>query len=194
MIEFKSIEEPELIEIHKRQNGECDYELADLLDADPPWAPMTLEQVKEAISKNQKKDRTSVFSIWADNSFVGIGAWSSNWDTWGPWNYIFIWPEHRRKGYGAHAARILIDRSFSDSPAHALDTGAPEWNLPAIGFIKSLGFKDAGRMRSSGMKDGKYYDDIIFDMLKSEYQGRSSVSDKPLENSSASKKSLEVSQ
>ena len=82
-----------------------------------------------------------------------------------------IWPEHRRKGYGTKAAKKLLDRSFLDNPAHALDTGAPEWNSAAILFLKHLGFKDAGRMRLSGMKDGKYYDDIIFDILKSEYSG-----------------------
>lgn len=176
MIEFKSIEEPELVEIYKRQNRKCNYDLAALLDNDPPWVPMTLEQVKEAISKNQKKDRTSVFSIWADNIFVGIGAWSSNWDTWGPWAYIVIWPEHRRKGYGTEAAMKLLARSFLDSPAHAIDTGTAEWNIPAIGFIKSLGFKEAGRMRISGMKDGKYYDGLIFDILKTEYLEGSSTS------------------
>ena len=171
MIEFKSIEEPELVEIYKRQNKKCNYELSEVLDNEPAWAPMTLEQVKEAISKNQKKDRTSIFSIWADNIFVGIGAWSSNWDTWGPWNHVLIWPEHRRKGYGTATAKILLARSFSDSPAHAIDTGTAEWNTAAMAFIKHLGFKDAGRMRLSGMKDGKYYDDIIFDILKSEYSG-----------------------
>ena len=171
MIEFKSIEEPEIIEIHKHQNGKCNYELSNVLDNEPAWTPMTLEQVKEAISKNQKKDRTSMFSIWADNVFVGMGAWSSNWDTWGPWNYVIIWPEHRRKGHGTEAAKKLLSRSFSDSPAHALDTGTAEWNSPAIAFIKSLGFKEAGKFRLSNIKDGKYYDDLIFDILKTEYFG-----------------------
>ena len=175
MIEFKSIEEPELVEIHKRQNGDCNHELSDLFDNEPAWAPMALEQVKETISKNQKKDRTSMFSIIADDIFVGIGAWSSNWDTWGPWNYVIIWPEHRRKGYGTEAAKMLLARSFNENPAHALDTGTAEWNSPAIAFIKSLGFKEAGRMRISGMKDGKYYDDLIFDILKTEYLECSSI-------------------
>ena len=132
---------------------------------------MTLEQIKEKISEGQKKSRTSMFSIYHDNVLVGVGAWSSNWDTWGPWNHIIIWPEHRRKGYGTKAAKMLLDRSFSDNPAHVLDTGAAEWNKSAIAFIKSLGFKEAGRIRLSNIKDGKYYDDLIFDLLKSEYQG-----------------------
>jgi len=180
MIEFKSIEEPELIEIHKRQNGNCNYDLSDLFDNEPAWAPMTLEKVKEKIVENQKKPRTSMFSIWADKNFIGIGAWSSNWDTYGPWNYVLIWPEHRRKGYGTEAAKILLDKSFSENPAHALDAGSSDWNEARISFIKSLGFKEAGRMRMSGIKDGKYYDDLIFDLLKSEYQENSST----FENSS----------
>ena len=169
MIEFKSIEEPELVEIHKRQNGDCNNDLSDLLDNDTAWMPMTLEQVKEKISENQKKPRTSVFSIWHNDVYVGIGAWSSNWDTWGPWNHVLIWPEHRRKGYGTEAARKLLAKSFNENPAHAIDTGTAEWNTAAIAFIKHLGFKEAGKFRLSNIKDGKYYDDLIFDMLKSEY-------------------------
>ena len=169
MLEFKSIEEPEIIEIHKRQNGNCAYDLTDLLDNHTAWAPMTLEAVKEKIAESQKKDRTTVFSIWHDDVFVGVGAWSSKWDTWGPWNFVLIWPEHRRKGYGTEAAKMLMARSFKDNPAHALDTGAPEWDTGTIAFIKKLGFKEAGRIRLSNIKDGKYYDELMFDMLKTEY-------------------------
>ena len=169
MLEFRSIEEEQMIEIQKLQNAGCTRELNDFFDIAPSWAPVTLEKVKELINANLKKDRTTMFSIWEGDLFIGMGAWSSSWDPRGPWNYVIIWPEHRRKGHGTRAAEILLSRSFNESPAHAIDTGVAEWNEAGIGFLRSIGFKEAGRIRMSGILNGQYHDTIMFDMLKSEY-------------------------
>ena len=172
MIEFRSIGEAEIEEIHRLQNVECNYELGTLFDNVPSWAPMTLEKVKESISETQKKDRSTMFAIWVGDEFVGVGAWSSKWDPMGPWNHVVIWPQHRRKGYGKEAAENLLAKTFLDSPAHAIDTGIEEWNKAGIGFIKCLGFTEAGRKRMAGIREGTYYDELMFDMLKSEYLAR----------------------
>ena len=96
-VEFRSLEEPEIIEIHKRQNAESTYELSDLLDFSPPWGPMTLDQVKEKLAEERKRPRTALFSLWSKENFIGIATWSSAWDTWCPRIEIIIWHEHRKK-------------------------------------------------------------------------------------------------
>ena len=142
-----------------------------MIDFEPHWAPISLEELKEKLKEIQKKPRTSIFSIWTkqNNEYVGIAKWSASWDTWCPDVTVIIWPEFRRKGYGTEAARKLLDISFLQSPGHTVVTAAQDWNIPSQNFIKSLGFKNCGNMRRIGMKDGEYYDLIFFDILKNEY-------------------------
>ena len=171
LITFRSLDEPEIENIHKRQNEDCTYEIASIFDFSPPWAPVTLEQLKEKIAEDRKRPRTAHLSLWSENNdFLGLAIWMASWDTWCPRMEIFIFPEHRRKGYGTEVARLLTDMSFHQNPGHMISTGVEEWNAAALEFIKSLGFKDAGRMRRTGIKDGEYYDTLRFDILKSEYE------------------------
>ena len=171
MIIFKPLEEPEILEIKNQQNLDCAFEISEIVDFEPPWAPISLEELKEKLKEIQKKPRTSLFSIWTEqnNEFVGIAKWSASWDTWCPDVTVIIWSEFRRKGYGTEAARKLLDISFLQSPGHTVVTAAQDWNIPSQNFIKSLGFKNCGSMRRIGMKDGEYYDLIFFDILKNEY-------------------------
>lgn len=171
MITFKSLEEPEIIEMKERQNTDCAFEISELVDFDPFWAPISLEQLKEKLKEKQKRPRTGIFSIWTEkaNQFIGVAQWSASWDTWCPDAGVIIWPEYRRKGYGTEVAEKLLDICFIQNPGHGIVTGAPEWNDASLNFIKSLGFKDCGRMRRLGMKDNEYYDLIFFDLLKNEY-------------------------
>ena len=44
-MEFRSLEEPQIEEIHRRQNSDCTHELSDMLDNEPAWAPMSLQKI-----------------------------------------------------------------------------------------------------------------------------------------------------
>ena len=168
---FKALEDSDIEEIHKHQNTDCTEELSELFDNKPIWSPLTLSQIKEKLAEEQKKPHTTVFSIYAGEKCLGLGEWSANWDTWSPYAWVILWPEHRRKGYGTQAARTLLDKSFLHNPGHVASASAAEWNTPAKSFIKSLGFNETGRMRRIGMIDGHYFDILCFDLLKSEYLG-----------------------
>jgi len=178
MITFKPLEESEIIRIKEHQNSDCAFDISEMIDFEPHWAPISLEELKEKLKEKQKKPRTSIFSIWTkqNDEYVGIAQWSASWDTWCPDVGVIIWPEFRRKGYGTEAARKLLDISFLQSPGHTVVSAAQDWNIPSQNFIKSLGFKDSGKMRRIGMKDGKYYDLIFFDILKNEYLSHNEVS------------------
>ncbi|MFX1252116.1 MAG: GNAT family N-acetyltransferase [Promethearchaeota archaeon] len=45
----------------------------------------------------------------------------------------------------------------------------PSWNEWLIEIVKKFGMKPAGRLRRTGMREGCYYDHVIFDLLRSEY-------------------------
>ncbi len=45
----------------------------------------------------------------------------------------------------------------------------PSWNTWLIDIVEECGMKLAGRERRVGMLGGKYYDSVVFDLLKEEY-------------------------
>jgi len=171
-LSFRSLEEQDIIEIHKRQNNECTRELAEVFDNRPRWSLLSLAQIKESLAEEQKKQHTTLFSIYAGEEFVGVGEWSGRWDTWAPYSWFIIWPEHRQRGHGTEVARTLLDRCFLENPGHVVTSAANEWNKAATSFLRSFGFKEIGKMRQVGMEKGKYFDLLFFDLLKSEYLGK----------------------
>lgn len=170
-IRFGSIEQEQLEEIHRRQNMDCTYDISMELDLEPSWAPATLEQTKAKLEEIQKKDRTSIFAIYSkDDEFIGTAAYTASWDPRNPHIGVIIWPEHRRKGYGTEAAKLLMHAVFDDSVAHVLSTGVAGSSKEGIAFAESLGFKRQGAMRRAAMFNGEFIDHIFLDMLREEYR------------------------
>ncbi len=165
-ITFRPIEETEMKEIARCQSG---TDIADMFDCKPAWAQLTSAQLKEKVDGELKKPLTSVFAIYSGADLVGIGEWSASWDTWSPYTWFVVLPEHRRKGLGTATAHILLGKCFLEHPGHELAVGISESNVQAAGLLKKIGFKEIGRMRRVGMEGGKYHDVLFFDMLKSEY-------------------------
>ena len=169
-IEFRSLGEQEIQLVHRYQNLSCTMELSDMLDFEPPYLPLPIEKVKAKLEEMSKKDRTYLFGVWSkDNQFVGLGLFSAEFDPWSPWMGVFMWPEHRRKGYGSAAAAKLLERAFGDTVAHVVSSYAPGWNESAQRFAESVGFKRAGGRRRSYFIDGKYYDGVFYDVLRKEH-------------------------
>ncbi|MBI5000131.1 MAG: GNAT family N-acetyltransferase [Euryarchaeota archaeon] len=169
-VDLRSVEEPMLDEIRRRQNEDCRLEISDMLDFHTPWAPMSLAQVKAKIEEMGKEPRNIVSALMSkDGKFVGLGSYSASWDTWSPGAGFVIWPEFRGKGYGKETARLLMRECFKRSHAHTMSCYANDWDKASISFIESLGFKKAGAMRRVGVRDGKFFDGLMFDMLRSEY-------------------------
>ena len=169
-ISFRSIEAAQVEEIHRRQNGDCREELSGWLDYDLPWAPMSLDQVKEKIGEQRKQKRTALLAVFAESGeFVGLAFHTTDWDPLVPFVNVLIWPEHRRKGYGAEAARRLLAASFDEGPALAVNAYVPEANAAGVAFAERLGLRLAGRERRAHMRDGTYSDGLHFDMVRREY-------------------------
>jgi len=171
---FRPIGEPEIVEIARLQ-PDCARELSEFTGNTPGWSPLGADQIREKVAEKQKKAHTAVFSIYHGKEFVGIGEWSSNWDTWSPYAWFMIWPDYRRKGIGRTVAGMLLDRCFLENPGHEVVAGMWEKNIAAVKFIKGLGFTDIGRMRRTEMFDGDYADTLFFDILRSEYLGKRKV-------------------
>jgi RimJ/RimL family protein N-acetyltransferase len=156
--------------IHKHQNTDCTYDISSELELDLPWAPMSLEHIKFKIDEIRKKDYTMMFAVLSnDDEFVGMAAFSSRWDTWNPHLGVIIWPEHRRKGFGTEAVKLLLRAAFDNSVAHVVATGVPDFNKEGLAFAESLGFKNQGAYRRAGVVNGEFFNYVLLDMLRDEY-------------------------
>ncbi|MFX0063996.1 MAG: hypothetical protein ACFFC7_17640 [Candidatus Hermodarchaeota archaeon] len=58
---------------------------------------------------------------------------------------------------------------FESSNKNRLSIWIPSWNEWLIEIVKEMGIKPAGRLRRTGIRAGRYYDRMVFDLLRSEY-------------------------
>ncbi len=171
-LSFHSIEEPDIDIIHKYQNGsQCGWILGSFLDQDEPWMPMTRQLLKEKLAEMQKEKSGGVFAIRTpQEEFIGVASFNTGWDPVCPNFAVIIWPEFRRQGHGSQVAATMLDRIFNQYHGHMTDTWINDWNEGSQAFVLSLGFKPAGVFRRAYVRDGKYSNILIFDILKQEYQ------------------------
>lgn len=83
------------------------------------------------------------------------------------WNIL----EHdcRLKGYGTEAALLTLDYAFTVQGFHRVMARVFEYNVPSIGLARKLGFTQYGRARQAHWAGGQYWDTLLFDMLRDEF-------------------------
>ena len=83
---------------------------------------------------------------------------------------IFIGEEkHRGKGIGKEAIQLILDYGFQYLNLNSIQLSVFAFNERAIACYKKCGFKEVGRLREAYYLNGKYYDKILMDILKSEF-------------------------
>ena len=84
---------------------------------------------------------------------------------------IFIGDKgERSKGYGTETIKLLLDYGFNYLNLHEIQLDVMSFNKRAIRCYEKAGFKQYGRRRESEYVNGKYYDLISMDILKSEFK------------------------
>ena len=77
----------------------------------------------------------------------------------------------QEKGYGTEAATLLIEYGFNQLNLHRIHSGAVEFNKRSRKLHKKLGFRQEGRFRKEMFRNGRYWDHILFGLLKEEWPG-----------------------
>jgi RimJ/RimL family protein N-acetyltransferase len=97
--------------------------------------------------------------------FVGIGESTS-----------------RRRGYGTEASRLICEYGFFFRNLHSIKVEVHEYNRAAIRLYERLGFKTVGRLRGANLLNNHRYDEIIMDVLRSEFELKYTARFQDLEN------------
>ena len=75
----------------------------------------------------------------------------------------------RNKGYGKEAIKLLLEYGFNTLNLNNIMLSVYSFNKTAIRTYEKIGFKMIGFRRNAIYRDGKFYNDIYMDILKSDY-------------------------
>ena len=73
--------------------------------------------------------------------------------------------EHRGKGYGKEALSLIINYGKTHLRLHQLYANISEDNLTSIELFKKLGFKKIGIKKEWNLVDGKYKDELLYQLI-----------------------------
>ena len=76
----------------------------------------------------------------------------------------------RGRGLGTEAVRLICDYGFNVLNLHSIHLLTAGWNIAGQRAYVKAGFKEVGRMREFRYFAGRYWDDIYYDILESEFE------------------------
>ncbi len=136
---------------------------------------ITLKSEQEWIDKSSVTDTNMSFAIvrldndeMIGNCSIGRIHYVDNSAELG----IFIGAEDNRdEGFGTDALQLLLDFGFNDLNLHSIYLRVADYNERAKSCYKKAGFRECGKLREAIYLNGKYYDFIYMDILRSEFSG-----------------------
>ena len=93
---------------------------------------------------------------------------------------IGFWIEQAlwKKGYGSEAAAIMVEYAFSKLGLHKIEARVFALNEASAKIFEKIGFKREGLLRDNVFHKDDFADELVFGLLKSEYQSKLSISAK----------------
>lgn len=83
---------------------------------------------------------------------------------------VAIFREHWRRGYASDAVRILLRYFFEELRYEKATAQVYSFNEASARLHERLGFKLEGRVRHMIFAQGRHHDELIYGLLKSEYE------------------------
>jgi RimJ/RimL family protein N-acetyltransferase len=80
-----------------------------------------------------------------------------------------VFREHQRQGYASEAIRIILRYGFNELRCHKCNSACLASNVASAEMHHKLGFREEGRRRDVSYIGGQYHDELLFGMLKEEY-------------------------
>jgi len=76
-------------------------------------------------------------------------------------------PEHRGRGVGTAAQRLLVDYLLGYTTAHRLEAWTEAGNLAEQRVLERIGFQREGVLREVGWRGGAWRDAVVYGLLRS---------------------------
>ncbi|RJQ82645.1 N-acetyltransferase [Pseudonocardiaceae bacterium YIM PH 21723] len=109
----------------------------------------------------------------ADTGPIGIVLWYRKF--YGPneaafcWGIgISLWPEHRGRGHGSAAQRLLADYLFAHSTVRRIEADTLPENIAEQRALEKAGFQRDGVFRGAWFLRGRWRDCVVYSLLRGE--------------------------
>jgi len=79
----------------------------------------------------------------------------------------------RGKGFGTDALKVLLKIGFDYLNLHRIGLNVFHTNKQAIHVYEKIGFKKVGELRHTDFVEGQYVNDVVMDILETEYREHS---------------------
>jgi RimJ/RimL family protein N-acetyltransferase len=139
-----------------------------------PGEAHTLEMRQETYNKNSRiKPDSAEFAVidLGTGCLVGFGGLFDITGALAATLFVGIGEATlRRKGFGTEASRLICEYGFFFRNLHSIKVEVHEYNDAARRVYERLGFKTVGRLRGANLLNNRRYDEIIMDLLRSEFE------------------------
>ncbi|MEO7020489.1 MAG: GNAT family protein [Ktedonobacteraceae bacterium] len=81
---------------------------------------------------------------------------------------IVLAPEHRGKGYGVEAQRLLAEYLFAIYPVMRVEASTDITNIPEQRALEKAGFTRDGVLRKAQWRSGSWHDLVVYSKLRGE--------------------------
>jgi RimJ/RimL family protein N-acetyltransferase len=76
----------------------------------------------------------------------------------------------RGRGYGTEACRLICEYGFFFRNLYSTKVEVHGYNHTALRLCERLGFKVVGHLRGANLLNNRHYDEIIMDLVRSEFE------------------------
>lgn len=143
------------------------FEFSDLF----PLSKRKCEAIYQKWSDKNKGINLGV-KLKETDELIGHALCDWEWDTHSTSLAVLISPPYQRKRYGSEALTLLLCYLYGYTPAHNVNCWIADWNKAGRAFAQNHGFSESGRVRRAGIRQGKYYDIILMDILRGEWKNK----------------------
>jgi RimJ/RimL family protein N-acetyltransferase len=136
-------------------------------------APMSEKDAEEWFARVRSDRHRAWYVIVPDDGELVVGEagllrMNLTWRT-ADMTVIVGEPDHRGRGYGTEAGRLMLDLAFNYFRLHRVAIGVVGFNDAALRFWKRLGFREEGVQREGYFHDGAFHDFIMLSILEDEW-------------------------
>jgi RimJ/RimL family protein N-acetyltransferase len=157
---------------------QLDSEYLRLLAAEPAF-PKTEGQVAEWVRDGQRGRDNYLLGIRTlnDDELIGfIELGEILWTHRNSWLAIGIGERgYWGRGYGYEAMGLVLDFAFKELNLHRIQLTVYTYNERAIRMYEKLGFQREGSYREFLLRDGQYYDMLLYGLLSHEWLGSKNI-------------------
>ena len=172
LLEFRPFTQDDLATLHTHLNHPDltgrRYLPAEFSDA----LPISITEVEKILKKWQDKENGFVYAVINQQNQEVIGHVEADWgwDAISPGISVVINPGQQHIGFGSEALKLLLGYLYENTVAHNVSGWMADWNTAARSFAAKHGFSEVGLEHLAGVRGGRYYHEVIVDIIRPEWQ------------------------